>query len=107
MHSCCLQYFQLHFRIGTALHVASLLLVALADAIANKKPCNTALQIYFLAYTSLFSIKSKLDTAQKAYSVNKGLFLGIFLHCGLHTWAGTKMRAIMLNYAEIFYDLRY
>jgi len=39
------------------------------------------LQICFLAYTSLFSIKShvlKLDTAQKVYSVNKGLFLGVF-----------------------------
>ena len=39
------------------------------------------LQICFLAYTNLFSIKSnvlKLDTAQKVYSVNKGLFLGVF-----------------------------
>ena len=36
--------------------------------------------------SSSFSIKSnvlRLDTAQKVYSVNKGLFLGVFPHHGL------------------------
>jgi len=41
-----LRYFQLYFRTGTAL--ASLLLLALADAISYKKPYNIALHIYFL-----------------------------------------------------------
>ena len=38
-----------------------------------------ALQIYFLAYTSLFSIKSNILKLQKVYSLSKGLFLGVFL----------------------------
>ena len=60
--------------------LARLLLLALVNAIQYEKPYNIVLQIYFLAYTSLFSIKSnvlKLDTAKKIYSVDKGLFLGM------------------------------
>jgi len=63
-------------------NLSRLLLLALADAVPYKKPCNITFQIYFLAYTSLFSVKSnvlKLGTAKKVYSVNKGLFLGVFL----------------------------
>ena len=80
IHSCsCPWYFQLRFLTGTALYIASLLLT-LADAIPYENPYSTVLQFYFLAYTSLFSIKSnvlKLDTVQKVYSVNKGSLLGV------------------------------
>ena len=43
----------------------------------------------FMAYASLFSIKSdvlKLDTTHEAYSVNKGLFLGVFLAMVARQW---------------------
>jgi len=55
--------------------------LALADGILYEKPYNIMFQIYFLAYSSLFSINFvvlKLDTAKKVYSANKGLFLGVF-----------------------------
>ena len=58
MHSCsCLcDTFILHFR--TAITLASLFLLALADAIPYEKPCNIVLQINFLSYTKVFfSIK--------------------------------------------------
>ena len=67
------------------------------------------LQICFLAYTSLFSIKSnvlKLDTVQKVYSVNKGLFLGVFSSLWF-VYMGRYRDTIYLalvNYAKIFYD---
>ena len=70
------------------------------------------IQICFLAYTSLFSIKSnvlKLDTAQKVYSVNKGLFLGVF-SSPWFAYMGSYQDVIyraLVNYAEIFYNLRY
>ena len=83
------------FLTGTAL--ASLLLLTLVDAIPYEKPYHIVrFRFCFLAYISLLSIKSnvlKLDTAQKVYYVNKGLFLGSH---GLHTWAGTEMRSIVL-----------
>ena len=72
-----LQHFQLHFWTAA---LASLPLFALAVAISYKKPYNITIQFTFLAYTSLFSIKSnvlKLNTVQKVYSVNKILFLGM------------------------------
>ena len=59
----------------------SLSQAALEGAIPYGKPYHIALQIYFLAYTSLFSIKCnvlKLGTTKKVYSVSKGLFLGVF-----------------------------
>ena len=65
-----------------------------------------------MAYTNLFSIKSnvfKLDAAQKVYSVNKGLFLGV-LSSPWFTYMGRNRLAIyraLIDYAEIFYDLRY
>jgi len=68
----------------------SLLLLALADAIPYEKLL-------------------KLDKSQKAYSVNKGLFLGVFsLPC--FAYMGRYRDAIyraLVNYAEIFYDSRY
>ena len=85
--------------------LARLLLLALADVIPYEKPCNTALQIYFLAYTSLFSIKSnvlKLDTAQKVYSVNKGLFLGV-LSLPWFVFVGGYHDTSSFMLSEIFY----
>ena len=56
------------------------------------------------------SIKSiKLDTAQKVYCVNKGLFLGVF-SLPWFAYMGRYQDAIycaFVNYAEILYDLRY
>ena len=80
--------------------------------IPYEKPYNIALQIYFLAHTSLFFIKSnviKLDTSQKAYSVNKGFFLGVF-SLPQFAYMGRYWDAIycvLVNYVEVFYDLRY
>ena len=76
-----LRYFRLYFQTGTAL--ASLLLPIYPGRCHSIRETiqHCVLQICFLACTSLFSIKSnvlKLDTAQKVYSVNKGLFLGVF-----------------------------
>jgi len=51
--------------------LASLLLLALTDAIPYEKPYNIALQIYFTLFSIKFDVL-KLDTAQKMYSVNKG-----------------------------------
>jgi len=51
----------------------------------------------------------KLDTAQKVYSVNKGLFLGVF-SSPWFAYMGRYQDAIyrtLVNCAEIFYDLRY
>jgi len=71
-----------------------------------------ALRICLLAYTSLFSIKSnvlKLGTAQKVYSVNKGLFLDVFSSPWFTCIHGQVPRDViyraLVNYAEIFYDL--
>jgi len=67
------------------------------------------LQICFLVYTSLFSIKSyvlELDTAQKVYFVNKGLFLGVF-SASWFAYMGRYRDAIycaLINYTD---DLRY
>ena len=60
--------------------MASLLLLALADAIPHEKPYNIARFRLFPGIHKFLSIMSdvnKLDTAQKVYSVNKGLFLGV------------------------------
>jgi len=63
-------------------------------------------------HTSFFSIKSnvlKLDIQPKVYSVNKGLFLGV-LSSPWFAYMGSYQlvihRALVVNYAEIFYDLR-
>jgi len=51
----------------------------------------------------------KLDTAQKVYSVNKGLFLGV-LFSPWFAYLGRYRLAIyraLVNHAEIFFDLRY
>jgi len=68
-----------HILFSNATALVRLLLFVLAGAILYEKPYYILLQIYFLAYTSLFSIKSNvLNQAKKVYSVNKGLFLGVF-----------------------------
>jgi len=49
------------------------------------------------------------DTVQKVYSVNKGLFLGVFSlpwFAYMGRYRDATYRAL-INYAEIFYDLRY
>ena len=83
-----------------------LFLLAMADAIQYEKPYNIALQIALFLGKHKFIFHQvwciKAWYSQKVYSVNKGLFLGIFFvpHHGSCTWAGTKMRSIIL-YAEI------
>ena len=69
---------QFYFRTGTT--IAGVLLLTLADAIPYEKPYNIARFRLFPGIHKFLSIKSgvnKLDTAQKVYSVNKGLFLGM------------------------------
>jgi len=83
-----------------------MLLLALANAIQYEKPYDIVLQIHFPAYTSLVSIKYnvlKFDTAKKVYSVNKGLFLGVF-SLPWFAYMGGYHDAI---YHQIFYYSRY
>ena len=67
--------FAIFFRTGAPL--ASLLLFTLADSIlAYKKPYNIT-RFRFVSW-HIQAVCLKLDTAKKVYSMNKGLFLGVF-----------------------------
>ena len=55
-----------------------MILLILADAISYKKSCTSDLFPGIHKFVSIKSNVLKLDTAQKVYSVNKRLFLGVF-----------------------------